>query len=214
MRWFVVIGCFGCLMGAQAASAQYPYPYGYGYGYQPGAATVGESYARGMADVVRSAGYANLQNSEAAKNYEAARSANLDNRKKATETYFDLKRMNREYRAAANPRPSSDELFRASQEALPSRLSPGELDPLTGEINWPLMLTTDVFKPQRESLEHMFATRAAGVTDFNLYRDMLATTDSMIETLVGLVREVPPQDYAEARSFLKSLRYDVLKPSQ
>jgi hypothetical protein len=41
------------------------------------ASTIGESWARGMSDVVRSAGDANLSNSAAEINYQAARTPEL-----------------------------------------------------------------------------------------------------------------------------------------
>jgi len=42
------------------------------------ASTVEEGAARGMADVIRSRGAANMMNSEAAINYEQARKSNID----------------------------------------------------------------------------------------------------------------------------------------
>ena len=50
-----------------------------------------------MADVVRSAGAANLMNSAAAINVETARSAYLDNQIKFTNTYFEKKRIRQSY---------------------------------------------------------------------------------------------------------------------
>ena len=64
----------------------------------------------GMANVVRSAGYANVMNSIAAQNYEQAYSADLDNRFKYTNTYFEMRRVNQaaqaEARSPAPPRPN------------------------------------------------------------------------------------------------------------
>ena len=58
-----------------------------------------QSALRGAVDfdaaVVRSAGAANLMNSEAAIRYEEARSRYFENRLQGTETYFEMRRMNR-----------------------------------------------------------------------------------------------------------------------
>ena len=70
------------------------------------ASTVGESHARGMSDIVRSAGEANLNNSAAAQNWAQARSMEMENRLQYTSSYFENRRMNREYTAAERgPRP-------------------------------------------------------------------------------------------------------------
>ena len=55
----------------------------------------------GMANVVRSAGYANVMNSIATQNYEQAYSADLDNRLKYTNTYFEMRRNNKEARGGS-----------------------------------------------------------------------------------------------------------------
>ena len=44
----------------------------------------GQAAAYGLSDVIRSEGYANLQNSEAAKNWEDAKTKEIDNRQKWT----------------------------------------------------------------------------------------------------------------------------------
>lgn len=60
------------------------------------ASTAGQAAAYGLSDVIRSEGYANLQNSEAAKNWEDAKTKEIDNRQKWTNTYFDMRRTNKE----------------------------------------------------------------------------------------------------------------------
>ncbi len=77
-----------------------------GYPGYSGASTAAESAAHGVSDVVQAAGAANLMNSEAAKNYEAARSQYIDNRLKGTKTYFEMKQYNKDYRDANKARSS------------------------------------------------------------------------------------------------------------
>ena len=65
------------VFAAPNAFGQYPgLYYGMGSNNYRHASTVQEGAARGMADVIRSTGAANLMNSEAAKNFEATTSVN------------------------------------------------------------------------------------------------------------------------------------------
>ena len=125
----VVMAAAVCVSFAGPAEAQWG-----GWGRMGGyASTAGQAADYGMAQVIRSQGYANLQNSEAAKNYEDARSKYLDNRLKGTKTYFEMRRYNKEYRQAEEgPRPTSEQLFRLAKDATPKALTPTELDPVTG----------------------------------------------------------------------------------
>src|SRR5438128_828828 len=69
------------------ADAQYGYRrYGYGHG-----GTVESNYMNGMANVIRAQGQVNAYNAQAAINYEQARSKYLDNKKKWTENYYQMK---------------------------------------------------------------------------------------------------------------------------
>ena len=97
------------LVGAPApARAQYAgVPGGGGdLWYRPTySSTYEEGVQRGYADIVRSQGMANLMNSEAAKKYEEARREYLDNRLKATQTYFEMRRVNQEARSRERTSP-------------------------------------------------------------------------------------------------------------
>ncbi len=158
MRVPLVLAVLGTLVTVSPTYAQWG---GY-YGSYYHSSTAAESYQRGFADVVRSAGAANLMNSAAAKNVEEARSQYIDNRLKATKTYFEMKRYNKEYRDAnQKPRPTSEQLFRLAKEATPKRLSPAELDPVTGKITWPAALNTEDYATYRDALNGLFATARA-----------------------------------------------------
>jgi hypothetical protein len=181
--------------------------------YQARASTVGESYARGVSDMIQSAGVANLLNSEAAINIETARSKNLDNRLKGTETYFEMRRRNREYREAERgPRASSEQLFRLANEGLPDKLSVSELDPLTGKIAWPILLTRAEYNSDRGELEAAFGEWASsqGNLSSDAYLKIQQAANAMLGTLTSRVREytamsVPTSDYLAAKNFLRSL---------
>ena len=62
------------------------------------ASTVGESHARGVSDIIRARSHAAINYSEAAIGATEARSRQLDNRLKSTQTFFEMRRINREER--------------------------------------------------------------------------------------------------------------------
>ncbi|NQU21815.1 MAG: hypothetical protein HQ567_11080 [Candidatus Nealsonbacteria bacterium] len=186
---------------------------GYGGGYH--ASTAAEGQLRGMGDLVRSKGEANLSNSAAAINYTVAQSNAIQNKAAYTETYFEMRRANKAYRAAEKgPKPTMEQLVRLAQDGAPKRLSPSELDTVTGSVNWPRALQADSFANQRTSLEAAFARRGTnsviGTKDYTLVRN---ETTAMLADLKKQVRDMPPQEYSNARKFLESLAYEATQPA-
>lgn len=174
------------------------------------AATAAESAMMGMSSVISSVGQANLMNSAAAINVEAARSQYINNRLQGTKTYFEMKRHNREYRDAnRRPRPTSEQLFRLAKEATPNRLEADQLDPVTGEINWPLALMLDEFAPYRSSLEDLFAKRANEASGFTLpqINEVRDTTGQMRDLLRAKISDMPPQVFSQSSAFLRQLEF-------
>ena len=80
---------------------------GWGGGNFASTAQQGADY--GMASMMKAQGYQNLQNSEAAQNFQSAQSQQIDNRKQWTETYFDMRKTNRKARADEAPSKISHE---------------------------------------------------------------------------------------------------------
>jgi hypothetical protein len=189
----------------------------YGYGGYPGdyhAATAGESYARGMADVVRSQGEANLNNSAAAINYSIARTNEINNRNQWTNTYFAMRDENRRARAAERaPRPTMADLVRYAQAGKPKPLSPSQLDVVTGAIRWPLALQVDQYAKSRKELEDIFARRASsGAVTPAGYMKAREVTQAMMSQLQEHIQQIPPQQYVLAKQFLESLAYEAGRP--
>jgi hypothetical protein len=196
---------------ASWATAQY-----YGGAYVDNkASTVGESYARGYADVVRSQGMANLSNSEAAINMTEAAKRDMENRNQWTDTYFQMQQKNADYRAAKrSPRPSREDFVRMAAAGKPAKLSPSDLDSVTGEIDWPRVLTRPEFADSRTELEKLFAKRAAyGQTTWSDYSQIDAICKKMQDDLKALVKDVPPGDYTASKRFLDSLAYENKQPA-
>lgn len=206
------------LLAVVPGSAQAPAGATYGYGYYGGghASTAAEGALNGMSNLLSAAGSANLSNSMAAINYEAARSADLDNRLKATDTYFQIRAKNRAYREAeAGPRATSQELFRWAKEEAPSRLTSMQLDPVSGGIAWPLLLTSPEFEANRMKLDQIYIARAnyhGGISQ-QTYQAALQLIAGMQATLKAGVTKYVPQQYVAAKKFLDSLQYELQLPA-
>lgn len=176
------------------------------------ASTAEEGMARGMADLTRSAGMANLLNSEATINMQTATRMNMENRVFGTEAYFDRRRINREAREAnRRPQASQDDLARFARARAPSRLSASELDPFTGQIVWPPILQQEIYAEYREALESLFAERAiSGHLDMQQRTDIRQLTNEMQQTLRNRIRDYPPQEYMQTRTFIEGLGVELL----
>lgn len=185
------------------------------YGEYHHASTAAEGALRGMASVARSAGSYNLQTSQAAINMTEAQRNYIQNRDEATDTYFQMRAANKEYRAQERgPRPSMEALVRYAQAGKPERLSPSELDTVAGTISWPPLLQTDRYAASRSKLEKLFAKRTdQGVISYEDQRQIGEATKAMLKELKGQVRDVPQMDYIAAKRFIESLAYEARIPS-
>ena len=202
---------------ATIGSAQYRRGWGWGGGggYRH-ASTAAEGAARGMADVIRSAGAANLMNSEAAINIETARKGYIENRLNATNTYFEMRRVNKQAREAerTRPRPTQQDLIRISNARKPRRLATSQLDPLTGSIAWPILLRDDKYKEERQQLDNLYTERAKnGYLNASQLKEVEVLTNTMQAELKKGLSDVQPQLYTQAKGFLTSLQYEsMLQP--
>jgi hypothetical protein len=183
---------------------------GGGYGQPPYAA-----YAHGLADIIRSAGMADMLGSESAKNAETALRRRIENRERWTEAYFQMRMINEAHRAALRgPRPTEEDWIRYAQAGKPERLAPSEFDPISGRIHWPVLLDGAKYQAQREALENLFAYRAsAGGVNRTAYLQIDQLTNEMMEQLRAEVDDLPAEDYIRARRFLEALAYEAMLPA-
>jgi len=203
-----------CVGLAVPAVAQW----GGGWGYNRGgyASTAGQAAAYGMSEVLRAQGYQNLQNSEAAKNWEEAKTLEMQNRLRWTETYFEMRRVNRDARAAERGPPvTQEQAIRWAKMAAPPRLNTSDLDPVTGHINYPILLTQDIYTPYRTRLDELFSERAAsgGSLRYEQFQDIQKTVADFIEALRKRVNEYAAGDYGVARTFLDRLAHEARMPA-
>lgn len=185
---------------------------GWGGGWGGGGGTVAGNYYNGVANAVRAQGDYNLSTSQAYVNMEEAKRREIENRKAWTDAYFEMRRANSDYRAAERgPRGTPEDWVRFAKEAAPNRMSPGELDYVTGRIAWPRLLQSDEFKDGRESLDALFADRAdrGGSIGPEGYQKIRNETAAMTAYLKKNIKRFPPNEYLDAKKFLESLAFEA-----
>lgn len=211
----LLLVALGCGLTAGGASAQWG---GGGFGYNRGgyASTAGQAAAYGMSEMMRAQGYENMQNSEAAKNWEEAKTLDIQNRLRWTETYFEMRKENRDKRAdEAGPRVTQEQAIRMAKMAAPRRLGSTQLDPVTGHIDYPIILTDDSYKAYRDRLDSLFALRAesGGSIQYSDYQAIQQTVSKFVDALKQRVKDYSAGDYGKARTFLDSLAHEATMPA-
>ncbi|MBN1393717.1 MAG: hypothetical protein JW959_01615 [Pirellulales bacterium] len=199
-----------------AGEPYYPPPYYGGYPYSYHSSTAAEGYARGMGDVIRSWGQYNLATSAAAVNLGEARRRQIENDQLWTSTYFQMRDINRQHRAAelSQRRSTQADWIRYVQAGKPKPLGGDELDPVTGELHWPILLTGDSFAADRVALQDLFAARAYhGTLNADEFHKATHLIDRMLAALKDGIHDVPPQQYVAAKKFLERLAYAAGRPA-
>jgi hypothetical protein len=193
-----------------------PYAGGYGDDWFYGASTPFEGVGRGIAAVIRAKGQYNLATSAAAVNFSEAYRRSIENAKLWTQTYYEMRELNRQERDAAikRARGNPEDFVRYAQAGKPKPLSNRDLDAVTGQIRWPVLLTAGDFDPQRNFLEKAFAARAYhGVLRAEDFVNTIRVIDQMTDGLKQRIDMFPPQEYVEAKRFLRSLAYEARMPA-
>ena len=187
---------------------------GYGFGYGGGAGTTAAGSAMsGMSNVISAKGDAALSTSAAAVNMTQAQKNEIENRQQYTNTYFEMRETNKQAREAERgPRITAEQLAKVAQEYAPKPLSPGEMNSVTGKINWPSALQMDGFAADREKLEQLVASYAQlGVLNYADQTKARKIINDMNDDLKAQVRAIPATDYTACKTFLKSLMFTTCK---
>ena len=187
--------------------------YGGGWGDSGGATTAAGSAMNGMANVISAKGSYNLSTSAAAVNMTQAQKNEIQNHQQYTNTYFEMRATNRAARKAeAGPAPTMEQIARMARDGAPKPISTKEWDPVTGKVNWPVLLQQDSFTPQRTELEQILAKQANyGSLGYSDQMQARQTIESMFTDLKSQVKTAPPQDWVASQSFLRSLIYATTK---
>lgn len=200
--------------GTAARSENITYFQGQGASYLGEPGTPFSAGARGIADIIRSEGLYNALTAQGMVDLAHAQRQFIENRRAAVETYFAVREINREYRAKERGRRGTfEDWVRYAQAGAPARLSPSELDHVSGRICWPVLLKAELFADYRSELEKLFAFRAVSgqlSTDEFLRIDEL--TRGLVYELQARVALLPAQEYMRAKRFVQSLNYEATMP--
>jgi hypothetical protein len=201
---------YGHSMGGSYAGSS---DYGYGYGH---ASTAAEGYLRGKAAVIDAIGNFKVNSSQADILSEQARTINLDNNLKQTETVQAQRKLiddarfqvrkDFEVRAAEGRRLLAAKratIFRNVYE-----LSSSDLDLKTGAINWPSVLRGSKFDDSRNRLEGLFHEHVSyGGANPETAREIARTIDRLAGALRKDIGTLSREDYMAAQKFLLGLKY-------
>jgi len=199
-----------CCTSSRAEAQIFPV-WGWGWdGYH--ASTLAEGFARGIADVIRSQGAYNWLTSQAAAAWEEAARQDIENGVKAVNGYFELRRVNQAYQGALRRLPSQEAVQRYLDAQRPRRLSLDDLG-VSGDLRWPLPLTTDDFAGERQALEALFIARAdqGGLSPEEQARAEKLVED-MIDRLKAQIDAMRPSDYVKSKQFLVGLGSEARIP--
>jgi hypothetical protein len=187
---------------------------GWGWG-TPGGGTVEGSWAHGYADVVRAAGEAELNNSIAAGNYADARSKEIDNRLKATQTYFQMRDINKQWTEAnKTPALTQEEAYRWAKALSPKRATSSQVDPVTGKILWPIILTSAAYNQPRNLLDSLFVSRATqGALNGDQFAQVQQAHDAILATMTANAKKYSDMDIIAAKNLIDSLVYEARFPA-
>ena len=183
------------------------------YGWRSHSSTIGEGWLRGRADVMRAAGEYNYNTSLAAINAEEARMRHIENRQRYAETYFEMKEINRQARAAARgPRPTAEDLARYARLQVPERLAAHEVDTDRGVIHWPRVFDDELFAAARTAIDELARKDLTGYPTGENYSEAKALLGAMSEELQTRIDELPTRQYIEAKKFLIGLDLEFRSP--
>lgn len=188
---------------------------GYGYGGYGYSSTPVEGALRGQADVIRAGGEAAESYTNAAINYEEARSRYYDNKLKWAEVYWQRRRLNEAEREVDyDKQRSRRDAWRANNQSRSvARLNPSQLDPTSGKIYWPTVLQGPDFYEYRKKIDELFLMKAQTSPYPGLSNEINQTTLAMKDELKEHIKEMPPNEYLAARKFIEGLGTEVLAPA-
>lgn len=169
----------------------------------------------GMGAFARSVGDYNYNTARAARELEEARTRAIMNHKLAVETWFDLKRQNKQFRASKLEPLSASQLSVTLESQRPVRLTDSQYSAVTGKLSWPVALLGGAFESQRVTLDRAFGSRTSrdGGSESAFYARVHRATEVMLTTLRDRIELFSPNEYMAAKKFLLALRYEALSPS-
>lgn len=203
-----------CPFAASDASAQWFGGFG-NMGYH--ASTVAEGEGNAISAVTRSKGQYLIDKSKANINNAQADAMVMQNRKQLAYDYFETRSVNKKDRFGdykdRKKHHTQQALFKYGEEGRPTRLTSSELDPVTGQITWPIVLEAPYFTDYTKPIDDAFVERAETKSRFDYKTYQTVTKDcKKIETeLRTQMKDIGTNGYATGREFMKRLKREVQK---
>ncbi|HEY5315683.1 MAG TPA: hypothetical protein VIK18_24345 [Pirellulales bacterium] len=176
-----------------------------------GASTPAQAYAYGVGAIVRSQGQYNMMTAQAAVAAQQARQLAIQNRVDATKAYFELKQINKDVQNSQRGRASQQSMAHYYDQQKPKKLPPSQLDPVTGQIGWPVLLKAQAYQPYRDQMQAIFKLWAHH-QDVN-HSEMLKASQAMQAELKSHIDDLPPQDFEDAHKFIETLAFEAHFPA-
>lgn len=199
-----------------------PYPVEMGH-WQHHSSTALESALRGRAAMIQALGNYRVQDSQARILEEQARSLYYDNDVKKTETLYRKKYLWRQHREEERARQISRDTLgkqllaqrQATYYNAVYRLTPDELNRVTGQIVWPTALEDERYASGRRQLSFLFRQRARHLSgSVDPFADrILKLTEQLKQDLKQQIVDLEPSDYSDAQKFVRGLIYEVEYPT-
>ena len=164
---------------------------------------------QGISQVINAAGQYNLATSAAAVNMTHAQSNEMSNQVQGVLTFWQMRELGRlEREKELGPRRTPEELARLAHAEAPRALNSRQMDPVSGNLSWPAALQDAMFESERTAVDE-YAVRWAryGGLDYADRARVRENVDTMFHMLKSQITMIPPQDYVECRTFLRSLLY-------
>jgi len=106
------------------------------------------------------------------------------------------------------PRPTMEQIVTYAQMQRPRMLSSREVNPVTGDITWPLLLADPIYSEYTRLLQDYFRQRAddGRVSTYEQITSVRDTINEFKSELKANFANYPAGDYGKARNFLESLQ--------
>lgn len=181
-----------------------PQRYGYGYGYRPH----GYDYRYGVAELVRAKATANVLNAGARTQHLHADRLEMDNSVQFLATRLERKQINSETRFGhLHARGEQVRQQKLATEAIvaqsPTRRA---VDPVTGQVEWPILLRSSYYQKARGPVDLVFHQRSVvGQINPDHYLPLRDWIERIERELKANVAYYEMDDYLEAKAFLRNL---------
>ena len=134
----------------------------------------------------------------------------IENRLKWTDAYFQMRQTNRAMRNARITRLTPEQISHNARQNAPARLTTRQLDPVNGQLDWPLVLRDAQYSAEREKLDQLFERRTTSSSiPLADYQDVQKYSSELLAALNKNIDQYTANDWTAARRFIQSLAYEI-----